>query len=75
VRLLKDIFRGGFFKLIYEVFIKRKRLFEDISREIETFVKKCQAFIKISIILENFFREIQAFSKRSEAFFAMSLWP
>jgi hypothetical protein len=46
----------------YEDFIKKTRLFEDISREMKTSVYKCVAFIKISIIFEDFFRKIEGFS-------------
>jgi hypothetical protein len=34
------------------------RLFEEISREMEAYVQKCEAFIKISIIFEDFFKRI-----------------
>jgi hypothetical protein len=42
-------------------FIKITRLFEDISRERESFVYKCGDFIKISIIFEDFLEKLRLF--------------
>jgi hypothetical protein len=46
---------------IYEDYIKTTRLFEDISREMEAFVKKCGAFKTMSIIFEDFSVKLRLF--------------
>jgi hypothetical protein len=50
------------------------RLFEDITREMEAFVKKFGAVIKISIIFEDFFREIVDFSSIARLFKYIFKW-
>jgi hypothetical protein len=48
------------------------RLFQNILREIDAFIWKCEAFIKIKILSEDFSREIEVFSKIARLFKCIS---
>jgi hypothetical protein len=59
--LLKDFKVWDFFFWIFQAFVKIKRLFKDIFREVEAFFfNKYEDFINITRFFEDIFREMEA---------------